>query len=174
MDFSGRGAELAGWRIALSLWRFADAREAWEALQARGLAPADDARRSWQCATCCGARVFPSYNFERDWCPACERDDDGQPTGRVRLPPDLPTLASVASLGVGPWLRAEELARCARPGDVTWCRDGRRQSDADARVVSLAAALVEGVVYAPVRDLAEMGVWAAARADGVTLCVGRP
>lgn len=80
--------------LPLCGWRHASTVEAWEALQAHGLAPPDDERRRWL-------------------CPGGSRES--------RDPFRLRALAAVAALGVARWRSAEELARVVDPGAaVVW------------------------------------------------------
>lgn len=106
-----------GLPIASFAWLHPDPREALEALQAAGLAPEDDGRRRWWCPTCRGRGLVGPDGRATDriggWmCGACDA------YGHAPLPPDLRTLAAVASLGPARWLAAEELARVVEDGAV--------------------------------------------------------
>ena len=92
----------------LRAWRFGDAAEALEALEAAGLAPEDDGRRQWAHFVCyeCGLRRAPA---PPRICPRCSSSE--RLTRPSKSPLDVASLAVVASLGVPGWRRAEELAR---------------------------------------------------------------
>lgn len=95
-------------------WRYADPSHAAETLETLGLAPPPDDVRSWPCATCrmlCGLTV-PRMHVT---CSECGG------SGRARSAPDVESLVRVALVGVGPWLRAEHLARNLSAASILWC-----------------------------------------------------
>lgn len=109
------------WR-PLAAWSHSDPREALEALESRGLAPPHDAGRLWRCHACDGSGLVRSSFAGRGgasiggWlCGEC--------SGRMlsTSPGGVEDVASVASLGLDGWLRAEALAGVLlRDASVAW------------------------------------------------------
>lgn len=94
-------------------WRYHDPAQVAEALETLRLAPPADGFRTWPCGTCRRLGDAPSpIHVTCSTCGGC---------GRAAAAPDVQSLVRVALIGVGAWLRAEQLARCAGASAAMWC-----------------------------------------------------